>query len=455
MPLPRTIMPLSPTALNARLRSPRAAALVAAAVFLVGMAAFTLRVAAQIGLSAPPEAGDAQDYDLLGLELAAGNGFRLDYENPTWRATQAASHDPNAAAALRFRGTSPTTLRPPLFPAVVGLTYRLVGREFAVVRLMNCAALAVAGAAGAWLVSRRLGPLPGLCYGLLFAVIDHRTRYYGGMFLTEPFASLTTALLALALVTLADGKRKRWAVAAGVLFGLCILTRTMSALWLPVLAPLVWWIAALSRAGWKPRAARTASFLFTAAVVVAPWAARNSLLLGHFSPLGMQGQTQLAAAYSDEAFRLRGIWFNLDEAGFFADLPEHFPSLAYEHVASDRSRAAAVRWVRDNPHKVPPLAALKVLQEWLPRMQWEALILGLFAFGAALWPSRDDRRILLGLLAANAFAIALTWSVGGRFQVPLLPVLHVFAACGLWAALVMITDGLPTVRTWLKGERGA
>jgi hypothetical protein len=48
-----------------------------------------------------------------------------------------------------------------------------------------------------------------------------------------------------------------------------------------------------------------------------------------------------------------------------------------------------------------------------------------------------------GLLLTNVVAVAVTWSVEGRFLVPLLFVFHVLAAMGLWSTLLVLTKPFP------------
>jgi hypothetical protein len=181
--------------------------------------------------------------------------------------------------------------------------------------------------------------------------------------------------------------------------------------------------------------------------VVVPWSVRNSLVLGRFSPLGTHGEQNLGAVYSDEAARRRGLWFNLDDVGFFPpEIDDTRPGPERELARAQKSRKAAVEWVRRNPLRVPELAVMRAWQLWQPRMHWDALIFGLAAFGLVLWPVARERRVLVGLLVANTLAVAATWCVGGRFLVPLLPLLHAGAACGLWVVLLAVMDFRGAVR---------
>ncbi|MGC1275023.1 MAG: glycosyltransferase family 39 protein [Planctomycetaceae bacterium] len=441
---------MTPSAFNANLSTPRSPTLTAVAVFVLASAAFLTRAGVQVGFNALPGPGDEAEYDLLAMELAAGNGFRFDYDNATWRAPyEQANDDGTYDVLLNRHGAAATTYRPPLFPTVTAGLYSLFGRSFAAVRVFNCLIMAAAGAVAAWLVAKRLGVVPGLLCGVLFAVVEHRARYHAGLVLTESLASLLAVLLAVALVRLGETNRLRTVAIAGVVAGLGILNRPLAALWMPVLVLLVWWIAS------QRRFSNAAIFAVVTLIVIAPWAVRNSLLLGRFSPFGTHGQQNLAAAYSDEAVERRGLWFRLDGERFFpAAIDDSRPGLDRELARATLSTRQAVDWVRANPLKVPLLAAMRTWQLWQPRMHWDALVLGLAALGLVLWPVTTDRRVLCGLLLANTLAVAATWSVGGRFLVPLLPMLHAAAACGLWAMILVATERRSDVRGWLRRSDG-
>ena len=443
---------MSLSALNARISTPRSPIGVGLAVFLLASAAFLTRAGLQIGFDAVPGPGDEADYDLLAQEIAAGRGFRFDYDNADWRAPyEEANRNGDAAGAynviLNRHGAAATTYRPPLFPTVMAGLYSVFGQSFAAARFFNCLTMAAAGGIAAWIVARRLGVLPGLLCGFLFAVIEHRARYHAGLVLTESLASLFAVLLAASLIALSESGRWRTVLAAGLIAGLGILNRPLVVLWIPIVALLISWVAP------RRKLLLATVFLLVTAAVVAPWSVRNSLLLGRFSPLGTHGQQNLAAAYSDEAVRQGGVWYRLDATEFFpASIDDSRPGIDRELARAELSQRTAFEWMRQNPLKVPALAALRVWQLWQPRMHWDALVLGLAAFGLVLWPVAAERRLLGGLLLANTLAVAATWSVAGRFLVPLLPVLHVAAACGAWIVLLAVTERRKTVRDWL-GKR--
>ena len=437
-------------ALNERFRTRRACVVVACGVFLFAATLFIARVAVRVGLQSPGT-GDATDYDLLAMELAAGRGFRFDYDNPRWRSAYERAADDRYAAILSRHGASKTTFRPPLFPSMMAAIYSTVGRRFDVVRVVNCLFMAAAGGVTAWLVGRRLGPVPAVIFGLLFAAIEHRARFHAGLMITESSATFLVSLLVVLLARL--GRVGGWgtSVLAGVVAGLAILDRSIFVLWMPLLVVLVWRIAANRR--WRS----VGLFVLAAILVMSPWAIRNSLLLGRFAPMGTHGWQNFAAAYSDEAIARGGVWFRLDEVGFFPpELDDSRPGVAREIARAELSRRAGIRWIRENPAGLIQLMAMRTWQLWRPRMHWDALILGLAGLGWLLWPDQREWRVFTAVLLANTLAVAATWSVGGRFLIPVLPVLHALAACAVWGAWGLVAaENRGWLRRWLvgRGER--
>jgi 4-amino-4-deoxy-L-arabinose transferase-like glycosyltransferase len=444
------------TDLNRRLSTRGVEAWLAAAVFMVSLMAFLIPSARQGSLSAPPEVGDAHDYDAIAQQLVKGRGFSVDWDDPAYRKPyEQANHTGTYDSLLERHGASPTAYRSPLLPVLMAGSYAILGRSFAPVRVMNATFMALACTLAFSLTFRYLGALPAALQSTLF-LYDSRPHAYATMMLTESLSSLLVVAVCWCLLRLSETRARKWAVLLGVSYGAAILTRTILALWLPVILVLTYALARPADSDWiGGRAMRLTGLMLAAiSVLLLPWGIRNSLLLGRFSPLGTQGAINLAAGYSDEAVANRGNWFSQSKAGLFDDVlsPSQSPLQRELAMAEDSSRRAS-QWLRSNAHKVPRLAYYKGRSLWRPRGSLQMGLLVGCTLGFMLLAQIEFRAALvfLSILAVNTAAVAATWTVGDRFTVPVLPLMTVLSAAGLWGLIVAATE-LPLQR--LEPQRG-
>ncbi len=390
----------------------------------------------RFNLNEPPDpSGDEIDYDAMGWELSKGHGFQVDTGDPAFRLP----YENAALAEPRFDIGPPRkgvlTSRPPFFPLILAGTDVAFGRQFWGARVFNSGCIAITAGLLIWLLLERRGRGPAIVAFLLFIFVDQRTRLYGRTLLTEPLSILLVTLLLFVLLKQFQQRHIRWPIMAGVLFGIAVLVRSLFILWLPGLILLVAGITALHVTQNRLRRGLLDATIFTVItmLVLSPWMVRNCLVLDRFMPLGTQGTSQLSAAFSDSAWSERGHWVNLYKRGFFDPaLNDRMSILEAETAMADYSALKAREWIAKNPVKAVILAPMKVGLELYPRSVGEFVVLIMAIFGAAV--SRKDviSRIGLMLFLINACAIGMTWSVEGRFLVPLLFVIHYWAAIGGW-----------------------
>jgi hypothetical protein len=121
-------------------------------------------------------------------------------------------------------------------------------------------------------------------------------------------------------------------------------------------------------------------------------------------------------------------------------------SLEYEVRLGKIRSAIASRWMREHPSDVLRLMVLHVWQEVRPqgRFSWDWLLpAGVLAL---LYFRKAPGAAAIGLmLLAQIMSVALTWGAGGRFMVPVQPLL-VALVCAMFVAVVTRGTSLGVAR---------
>ena len=165
----------------------------------------------------------------------------------------------------------------PVVPVYLAFFLKFVGPDWLIPRIGQAAIGAATCALLARLTTRLANPTAGVIAGLVLAVYPAHI-YMSGVFYVACIATYLSVLGIWLVVQLPDSQRRmKLAVAAGLVLGLCALTRATFLAYLP-LAPLaVLWAA--KRRWTKLLPASTVMFAVSLAVVV-PWALRNSVMYG-------------------------------------------------------------------------------------------------------------------------------------------------------------------------------
>ena len=205
---------------------------------------------------------DANHYDGIARNIAAGRGFTHVFPGIHLHAT---------------------AFRPPLYPSLLGVVYRLTGSRVGAGMALNLMLGALAAVALYALVheiaGERAAVLSGVCFALYPPLLANNVAL-----LTEPlgmvllFGSLWAAL-----------RGKVWQ--AGALAGLFALTWTSGQLYCVIIAG---WV--LATMGWR----RATALAVTGIAIVAPWCIRNEVRLGTLS-INTSNGFNLTATYSAEA----------------------------------------------------------------------------------------------------------------------------------------------------------
>ncbi|VAX40525.1 hypothetical protein MNBD_PLANCTO02-1136, partial [hydrothermal vent metagenome] len=206
--------------------------------FILSLSVYLGHYAYQYGLNIPPStSGDETDYDSIGWELSHGRGYAtnvndMEFRQPYLRATQETKINPERFLLDRSEGST-NVVRPPLFPLLISVTNLFFGRQHWAIRTMNAIAISATCGLLVQFVYRNAGAIPAMLALFLYVCVDIRSRLYGRAILTEAFSVLLITLLTLSIIQLSRTERIRWTLAAGVLMGLAILTRSMFVLWVP------------------------------------------------------------------------------------------------------------------------------------------------------------------------------------------------------------------------------
>ena len=306
------------------------------------------------------------------LVLAAAFAIRAAYVDATPGMTlrdDGLDYDGHAVSIARVGHFSdtlaygrPTAFRPPALPYLLGYTYRLAGveragaaRRVVVARRLQIVIGTVLVAAIGLLAMQLWGPVVALvAMGLAAVYVPLVTM--SGTIMSEPmFAVLMLGALSAAIAHRRSAHRYRWALLAGLLCGLAILTRANALILLLPLAFAAW----DRRPRWSLSAiGPPAALVLVAVLAVTPWTIRNYRTLDHFVPVSTQLGSALAGTYNEEARTdpvHPGSWRSLRHVPSYADI---FGKVAEtnEAVLEQRLRRRAEQYALDHPLYVAQVA---------------------------------------------------------------------------------------------------
>jgi 4-amino-4-deoxy-L-arabinose transferase-like glycosyltransferase len=173
----------------------------------------------------------------------------------------------------------------------------------------------------------------------------------GTAMMSEGLSTLVSlAALVAALQHRQSAHRWRWALLAGLLCGLAVLTRPNAAVLLLPLGLAVWGRPRRSLAGLGPPVALVAAAVLT----VAPWTIRNAVVLDTFVPVTTQLGSALAGTYNDVSRRDGDnpwSWRSIDHVPAYEDLAQRVSKIP-EAELERRVRERALDYIRERPVSV-------------------------------------------------------------------------------------------------------
>jgi 4-amino-4-deoxy-L-arabinose transferase-like glycosyltransferase len=305
----------------------------------VGLAALALVAAALVVRIAYVDATpgyvlrhDARDYDVHARSIAEGQGY-----------SKTLAHG------------RATAFRPPGYPYFLGGVYKVFGVERApAARRLHVAriAQAVVGTAIVALVGLLAAQLWGWGVGLValgLSAVYVPLITVGGAVMSEPlFDALMLGALVAAIQHRRSPHRYRWALLAGFVGGLAILTRANAFV---LLVPLAW--AVWDGRPWRSRAALGPPVVLVAIALITlvPWTIRNARELHAFVPVSTQFGSALAGTYNDAVradTQNPAAWQGLKHIPDYAHLWERI-DVTPEPVLERKLRSAAFHYIREHP----------------------------------------------------------------------------------------------------------
>lgn len=402
------------------------------AIFLTSFAIYVMRIVNSGGFHEPPETGDGHDYDAIAYNVWHGRGFGYQWSDEEWRRPYVGI--PRYRLLMtRQSDFYPTTYRPPAMPFLLSGVYAVAGRSFASWRVVNCGIMAGAVTAGA-AIAVQLAGVPAAVLTAAILLQSRELTRYSGMFMTEPLATLMVTLVTFVWVRNAS---KGWtagsAAASGAAMGALLAARTIFILSVPILLILPGRDKSFgSTFAWKTKAI----CLAVAILVISPWWIRNIMVLDAFMPLGTQGGINLPMGFGPRALRNQGIWASNPGDGWPEIAAQKLDIVTSEVMLAQYRQRLAINWMLENPRDVLRLMWLHVSQELKPgRDFFSRWLLPCAALSAlVLWKLPGAWTVVL-VIAANILSIAMTYSAGGRFMVPVQPLLVALVAAGLFTLL--------------------
>jgi 4-amino-4-deoxy-L-arabinose transferase-like glycosyltransferase len=275
---------------------------------------------------------DAVDYDTHARSIAEGRGF-----------SKTLAHG------------RPTAFRPPGYPYFLGGVYKVLGverapapRRLRVARIaqafVGTAIVALAGVLAAQLWGWGVG-LVALALSAIYVPLIT----VGGAVMSEPlFDAFMLGSLVAAMHHRRSPHRYRWAIVAGFVGGLAILTRANAFV---LLLPLAW--AVWDGRPWRSRGALgpPAVLVLVALLALVPWTIRNERELHAFVPVSTQFGSALAGTYNDAVradTQNPAAWQGLKHIPDYAQLWAKI-DVTPEPVLERELRAAAFRYIRKHP----------------------------------------------------------------------------------------------------------
>ena len=250
----------------------------------------------------------------------------------------------NLAATGRYE-TEPgmaDARRSPAYPLLLSMAWRAEpGEALLAAKLLNVGLFVLAALAGAAIARRLWGDPAALWTAAILAFLPRSLLMTDLLAAENLLAPLLLGFLLLCCASWISGFSTARATGLGALAGLLCLTRAVL-----YFVPIVWLTGALAgRLGAKRIVRELLVIVVVLHAVLLPWAVRNALTVGRFTPFNLVGGVGIFTANNDSP-RVTGQWYAWSD-----DLERRQPGvIARGHAATDdAARQEAWRWIREHP----------------------------------------------------------------------------------------------------------
>jgi 4-amino-4-deoxy-L-arabinose transferase-like glycosyltransferase len=430
----------------------------------------------------PARSGKIATLAVLAVVTIAGLGLRVGYA-----VDQPATPPPDAGAYARIaeslyregsfdarppgvsREVQPASSYAPGLPLFVAGLYELSGGVHPTFALVVLALFGAGAIPLTFLLGRRMaGPLAGLIGAAAFAIYPALLDYQG-LLLTEPLAAFLLSAALVVFLHAADRPSPwRWLGSGALLAALSLVRPEYLAL--AFFLPLAWLVREGLRGNVRRPAVLAGVSLLGTALVLAPWAIRNAIVLDRAVPVSTGGGKALfIGTYLDaggDGPRLRELLLSerpalrerLSRDGPVNDPNRFVLERVLGQVAAERypgleTDAALGRMGRKNlgddvtrePIAFAGLLVDKAYETWtdapravMEREPWRALQLGVIVLAllglAILAVRRRFEAAILGLVLAYMTAVGALLIASPRRELVVLPVLAALAGTGAVSA---------------------
>jgi 4-amino-4-deoxy-L-arabinose transferase-like glycosyltransferase len=370
---------------------------------------------------------------LLGFALRVGftqmfdGGLTRPYteDEPTY--VNVARHVLAGEGYVRLNG--PTSMRTPGLPLIAGTVIAICGDNVVCMRLTMCfiGALIVPAIflAGRAVVNERIGLLAAM-----IGAVYPPWLYQSGAVLTDVPAAVLGCLVVWLLVRSWKEDSLPLVAGAGVLVGFTTLVRPTAIAFF--VAAFVWLLIVMRT--WRRGLSAALVMVVGFSVLIAPWCVRNYYAHGRFVFISSKSGSELWKSTNPYATGINSLDAFEDKRIFFLD-----ENSVNEADADRIYKAAAVKFIRENPGRFVELAGIKFVQlwkVWSPRVGLLPNLVTLLCFGPVLvlflvgifkFALRPGPELLLLLVIAGFTALHMVFTSMVRYRLPIEPLCLILA----------------------------